>query len=127
MKNFEKANGRIFWRKREEVYKAEKMTPLEKKIDKFLTENNIKHHRCFPVRVGNKNNKNRFRGLCSTYLPVQNIILDVPTGIEPERTYEMGRALAILYHKTKVNAMLPIDEDCPWREVKKQLKILLGI
>lgn len=116
-----------FWKQREDVYKAEKMKPIEKKIDNFLAENAIKYHRCFPVRVGGRNNKDKSFGLCSFYLPQQNIILDVPTGAETERTYDVTLPVFIQYHSTKVNAIFPIDEDCPWREIKKQLKILLNI
>lgn len=128
MREFDKTLKRPdFWVKREEVYKSEKMKPLEKKIDKFLAENNVKYHRCFPVRLGSKHNKDRFYGLCSFYLPDQKMILDVPTGIEDEHTYDNTRPIYILHHGITAESMFPIDEDCPWRDVKTQLKILLGI
>lgn len=129
MKEFDKTlKYSKFWEQRENVYKPEKMNPIEKKIDKFLAENNIKYHRCFPIRIGVKNSKNKFYGLCSFYLPAQNMILDIPTGIEDENTYGSTMPVFIHYYQgIMVKNIFPIDKDYPWRDVKKQLKILLGI
>lgn len=112
-----------FFKYREEVLKTQKMGKLESKIDKFLSENKVKYHRQFIVRIGNRNKK---RYAVSFYLSDKHIFLDMVDDNADMSLYDPNRALKMIFSNIESKPMiLPINENLSWRDVKKQLSMLI--
>lgn len=110
---------------REEVLKAKKMGKLEKQIDKFLTEQGVKYHRQFPVKIGKRAPK---RYAASFWLQDKGIILDLYTEGADMTVYDVGRKVRLPHHKwAKIKFIAPIKADSLWRDVKKDLVTLIAM
>lgn len=117
-----------FLRLRTKVYKTRPMGRLEAKIDKFLSENNVNYHRKWAVKLGTRGRK-QHRYLVSFYLPEANIMLDIVDSEADMSLYDFSRHKELIWrfgnYPRIVNAILPIDESLSWREVKKQLQVMM--
>lgn len=117
-----------FLKLRQKVYKAQPMGKLEAKIDKFLSETNVNYHRKWAVKLGTPGKKQR-RFIASFYLPDVNIMLDMADNQSNMSLYDFTRHKELIWrfgnYPHIVNAILPIDESLSWREVKKQLQVII--
>lgn len=104
------------------------MGRLETKIDKFLSENNVNYHRKWAVKLGTPGRKQQ-RFIVSFYLPGANIMLDMTDSQSNMSLYDFSRHKELVWrfgdYPQIVNAILPIDESLGWREVKKQLQLMI--
>lgn len=117
---------KTFWRYRENVLKTAKMKPLEKKIDKFLSDNDIKYHFRYPISIGL--HKHKTTGAVSFLLEGTMIALDVVSEDYDSKLYEMTRCKRTAFQANRpLSAVIPIKETLKWMDVKKQLKIFLGL
>lgn len=119
-----------FFRLRQKEYKTRPMGKLEAKIDKFLSENGVKYHRQWPVKLGTRSRK-QHRYLVSFYLPEANIMLDMADSDADMSLYDFSRYKELIWRchefPRHIGAIIPIDKNLGWREVKKQLKLLIRI
>lgn len=117
-----------FFRLRTKVYKARPMGKLEAKIDKFLSENDVNYHRQWPVKLGTRGRKQR-RYLVSFYLPEVNIMLDMADDDADMSLYDFSRHKELIWRCHEfprlIGAIIPINKDLGWREVKKQLQLFI--
>lgn len=117
-----------FFRLRAKVHKTRPMGKLEAKIDKFLSENGVNYHRQWPVKLGARGKKQR-RYIVSFYLPEANIMLDMASDDSNMSLYDFCRHKELVWRcrefPRKIGAIIPISEDLGWREVKKQLQLLI--
>lgn len=117
-----------FFRLRTKEYKAKPMGKLEAKIDKFLSENDVNYHRQWPVKLGTRGRKQR-RYLVSFYLPEANIMLDMVDDDADMSLYDFSRHKELIWRCYKfprlIGAIIPINKDLGWREVKKQLQLFM--
>lgn len=119
-----------FFRLRQKVYKTRPMGKLEAKIDKFLSESGVKYHRQWPVKLGTPSRK-QYRYLVSFYLPEANIMLDMADSDADMSLYDFSRYKGLIWRchefPRQIGAIIPIDKNLGWREVKKQLQLLIRI
>lgn len=119
------------FRYRENNLKALPMSKLEKKIDKFLQESGIKYHRQWIIKMGCRKRMQK-RYAVSFYLPTAGIALDMVNAQTDMSLYDFTRHIelfwyyAIREYKPRLDAIIPIDEDLSFREVKKQLQIFIS-
>lgn len=114
---------RDFFKYREEVLKLKKLGKLESKIDKFLAKNGVKYHRQFIVRIGLRHRK---RYAVSFYLSKHHIFLDMVDDNADMSLYDPSRAIKMIFSNIESKPMIfPINENLPWRDVKKQLSMLI--
>ena len=112
---------------REEELKTRPMKLLERKINKFLVENDIKFHRQFPIRMGRKK-KNRKWYSVSFWLPKYNLALDMVGDDMDKFLYEDRRNKAILFQQFgSLDKIIPINRKTRWEDCEKKLKHLLLI
>lgn len=118
-----------FLRLRTKVYKKCPMGKLESKIDKFLSENGVKYHRKWAVKLGNAGKKQR-RFIVSFYLPDFNLMLDMTDNQSDMSLYDFSRHKELIWrfgdYPHIVNLILPIDVNLGWMDVKKQLQTLIS-
>lgn len=119
-----------FFRLRQKLYKTRPMGKLEAKIDKFLSENGVKYHRQWPVKLGTRGRK-QHRYLVSFYLPEANIMLDMVDSDADMSLYDFSRYKELTWRchefPRQIGAIIPINKNLGWREVKKQLQLLIRI
>lgn len=119
---------RSFLRLRSNVYKPLPMGKLDTKIDKFLAENNVNYHRKWAVKLSSPGRKQR-RFIVSFYLPEANIMLDMADDPTDMSLYDLCRHKELVWrfgdYPHAVDAILPVDKNQSWREVKKQLQLLI--
>lgn len=117
-----------FFRLRQKVYKICPMGKLETKIDKFLSENGVNYHRQWPVKLGTPSRK-QHRYLVSFYLPETNIMLDLVDDDADMSLYDFSRHVELIWRchefPRRIDAIIPINENLGWREVKKQLQFFI--
>lgn len=117
-----------FFRLRTKEYKARPMGKLEAKIDKFLSENDVNYHRQWPVKLGTRGRKQR-RYLVSFYLPEANIMLDMVDDDADMSLYDFSRRKELIWRchefPRQIGAIIPINKDLVWRDVKKQLQLFM--
>lgn len=102
------------------------MGKLEAKIDKFLSENNVNYHRQLPVKLGTPSRK-QHRYIVSFYLPETNIMLDMVDDETDMSLYDFSRHVELIWRchefPRQISAIIPINKNLGWREVKKQLQL----
>lgn len=117
-----------FFRLRQKVYKTFPMGKLEAKIDKFFSESGVIYHRKWPVKLGTPSRK-QYRYLVSFYLPEANIMLDMVDDDADMSLYDYSRHKELIWRchefPRQIGAIIPISKDLGWREVKKQLQLLM--
>lgn len=117
-----------FFRLRTKEYKARPMGKLEAKIDKFLSESDVNYHRQWPVKLGTRGRK-QHRYIVSFYIPEANIMLDMVDDNTDMSLYDFSRHKELIWRchefPRQVGAIIPISKDLGWREVKKQLTLLI--
>ena len=115
-----------FFRLRQKLYKTRPMGKLEAKIDKFLSENGVNYHRQWPVKLGTPTRK-QHRYIVSFYLPETNIMLDMVDNDTDMSLYDFSRHVELIWRchefPRRIDAIIPINKDLGWREVKKQLQL----
>ena len=114
---------------RDEVLKQLPMGKLEQKIDKFLADNGVKYHRRWFIKLGS-NTRNKKRFAVSFFLCDSHIALDMVNDDSPMEYYDMERTKKVLLDydskQTRLDVIIPINENLSWREVKKQLQIFIS-
>lgn len=117
-----------FFRLRTKEYKARPMGKLEAKIDKFLSENDVNYHRQWPVKLGTRGRK-QHRYIVSFYIPEANIMLDMVDDNTDMSLYDFSRHKELIWRCHEfprlIGAIIPINKDLGWREVKKQLQLFM--
>lgn len=117
-----------FFRLRTKEYKARPMGKLEAKIDKFLSENDVNYHRQWPVKLGTPGRK-QHRYIVSFYIPEANIMLDMVDDNTDMSIYDFSRHKELIWRCHEfprlIGAIIPINKDLGWREVKKQLQLFM--
>ena len=117
-----------FFRLRTKVYKTRPMGKLEAKIDKFLSDNGVNYHRQWPVKLGTQSRR-QCRYIVSFYLPEANLMLDMTSSNSDMSLYDLTRRKDLIWRchefPRQINAIIPINESLGWRDVKKQLSILI--
>ena len=102
-------------------------TELEE-INKFLSENGVKYHRQWPVKLGTRGKK-QHRYIVSFYLPEANIMLDMVGDDADMSLYDFSRHKELIWRchnfPRQIGAIIPISRDLGWREVKKQLQLFI--
>lgn len=104
------------------------MGKLEAKINKFLSENGVKYHRQWPVKLGTRGRK-QHRYIVSFYIPEANIMLDMVDDNTDMSLYDFSRHKELIWRCHEfprlIGAIIPINKDLGWREVKKQLQLFM--
>lgn len=115
-----------FFRLRQKEYKTRPLGKLEAKIDKFLSENGVNYHRQWPVKLGTPSRK-QHRYIVSFYLPKTNIMLDMVDDDADMSLYDFSRHVELIWRchefPRQISAIIPINKNLGWREVKKQLQL----
>ena len=111
-----------FFRLRTKLYKTLPMGKLEAKIDKFLSDNSVNYHRQWPVKLGTRSRR-QCRYIVSFYLPEVNLMLDVVSGDSDMSLYGFSRHKELVWRCHEYPRQ--INADLGWRDVKKQLSILI--
>lgn len=121
-------NRKEFFKLRERKCKTKALGKLESKIAEFLSKNQIEYHRQWPIKIGRVKKQKRY--VVSFYLPEKRLVLDMTAGESDIILYEPSRRKTLIWcYKSldkAINAIIPIDENLGWREVKKQLRVLVG-
>ena len=117
-----------FFRLRERSYKTRPMGKLEAKIDKFLSDNGVNYHRQWPIKLGTRSRR-QCRYIVSFYLPEANLMFDMASSESDMNLYDLSRRKELIWRchefPRQINAIIPINENMGWREVKKQLSLFI--
>lgn len=118
-----------FIRRREKEYLRRPMGKLEAKINQFFQTEGVCYHRQWLFKLGSRD-KRQTRYLATFYLPEQRIILDVLDTTQADMSlYDYHRHKELVWgfgdQPQALAAVIPIDENLNWREVKKQLKVIV--
>lgn len=111
---------------RKTVYKQRPMGKLETKIAEFLVKSGVAHHRRWPIKLGKDKPAKRY--IVSFYLPKQNIALDMVEDGYDESLYAVHRRKVSIWsfgsYPRPIAAIIPVNVNLGWREVKKQLAFI---